>query len=333
MINNIQILRAIAAINVVIYHTIIDAERYKLQLDYISVLKGWGANGVDIFFVISGFIMVLIQKQRPKTATDFVINRIQRIAPVYWLLSFLMIAVNVLLPSAFNELRISFIHGLSSLLFVSRLFDERYPVVYVGWTLEYEMLFYFIFAITIMLGNFKLTLAATSLTVFVLAMADFSDWIMVEFAFGIAIGYVYYYGPRPPAPVLLAAFGAGLLLLAILIRPDAHRALVSGVPAFLLVLGCVFMPQARNRTLVFLGDASYSIYLVQVFTIPVFYKVAAAVRPDMPTDLIGVACVAFTVAVGAALCVAIEKPLQHWTQRLLMRRSMSQDRRSAGPAA
>lgn len=231
MINNIQILRAIAAINVVIYHTIIDAERYLLPLEYISVLRGWGANGVDVFFVISGFIMVLIQTRRPKNLKDFIINRIQRIAPIYWLLSLVLIAMNVAVPSAFNELRITAQHALSSMAFMAMIFGERYPVLYVGWTLEYEMLFYLIFGAAIALGNAKLTIAATSLVVSALAATGLSDWIVIEFVFGMAIGYLYFYGPRPPAPALFAVVGAALLLLAIVVLPDAHRALVSRVPA------------------------------------------------------------------------------------------------------
>ena len=85
MIMNLQLLRAFAALNVVVLHTIGTADSYGYETNLISYLEGWGANGVDIFFVISGFVMLYTQLDNKKTVKDFLILRAIRIIPIYWL--------------------------------------------------------------------------------------------------------------------------------------------------------------------------------------------------------------------------------------------------------
>ncbi|MCW1512823.1 acyltransferase family protein, partial [Acinetobacter baumannii] len=87
MINNIQALRAFAALNVVFYHIIGASISYDLPTSSFLFIKEWGQNGVDIFFVISGFIMVFIQEKNRKSSFEFIKNRVERIVPVYWLLT------------------------------------------------------------------------------------------------------------------------------------------------------------------------------------------------------------------------------------------------------
>jgi surface polysaccharide O-acyltransferase-like enzyme len=71
MLYNLQILRAFAALNVVYFHIIKSAESYRQPVVLFSFLDGWGANGVDVFFVISGFVMVYTQSVREKKALTF----------------------------------------------------------------------------------------------------------------------------------------------------------------------------------------------------------------------------------------------------------------------
>ena len=86
-IENIQALRAFAAINVALFHIIGTAASYSQSSNYLSALEGWGSNGVDIFFVISGFIMLHTQMERRRSVIDFLKLRLIRIMPIYWLLT------------------------------------------------------------------------------------------------------------------------------------------------------------------------------------------------------------------------------------------------------
>ena len=71
MISNLQFLRAFASINVVYFHTLLGSESYGKSTNILQILGGWGANGVDIFFVISGFVMIYSHIQNPKKFTNF----------------------------------------------------------------------------------------------------------------------------------------------------------------------------------------------------------------------------------------------------------------------
>ena len=95
-LNNLQALRAFAALNVVAYHTIGLQNATSGSNYFLSVLTGWGANGVDIFFVITGFLMVYTTKRRKRSALDFLKGRITRILPIYWLLSIFLYFIYIL---------------------------------------------------------------------------------------------------------------------------------------------------------------------------------------------------------------------------------------------
>lgn len=158
MINNLQLLRAFAAINVVIFHIIGTAESYRLGTVALQNLEGWGQNGVDIFFVISGFVMAYTQSLKPKTVMQFLANRAIRIVPLYWLLTTVLIAIYFLIPSVFRELNLSFEYAISSYLFFCQFLLDKTPLIHVGWTLELEVIFYLIFGLCLVIANKKLFL-------------------------------------------------------------------------------------------------------------------------------------------------------------------------------
>ena len=93
LLGNLQALRAIAAINVVLFHMIGSAESYGVHARWFPLLGKWGASGVDLFFVISGFVMVYAQARSPKGPVDFLLSRARRIVPIYWVLSFGVLAL------------------------------------------------------------------------------------------------------------------------------------------------------------------------------------------------------------------------------------------------
>ena len=144
IINNIQALRAFAAISVVTLHSLLGINSYYFQsfnkLDFVDF-------GIDIFFVISGFIMVFIQNNHKRSSLDFFLQRLKRILPTYWIYNFLILLLFIFFSSIFNSLKINFDHFFLSLFFLSQYILSSKPVILAGWTLEYEMLFYLLFAI------------------------------------------------------------------------------------------------------------------------------------------------------------------------------------------
>ena len=145
-IYSIQYLRGIAALMVVLLHVRVQLGR----MGYGGYWPEFLMAGVDIFFVISGFIMWVTTFDGSTTPWQFLFRRFVRIIPVYWLLTTTTVAVMLVAPSAVQSGRFDSIHVLSSYLFIPTvhpLTGMMEPVLIPGWTLNYEMFFYIIFEI------------------------------------------------------------------------------------------------------------------------------------------------------------------------------------------
>src|SRR5689334_16532037 len=149
MLGSIQWLRGIAALMVVAFHTNTLALHPSARMDFLAI----GETGVDLFFVISGFIMTIttVDKRAPG---EFLRRRIIRVVPLYWMITLSYAALAVMAPTLFRSASPDFLHTLGSLAFVPQfhpLFPSAiWPVVIPGWSLNYEMFFYGIFALALL---------------------------------------------------------------------------------------------------------------------------------------------------------------------------------------
>jgi exopolysaccharide production protein ExoZ len=143
MLVYIQILRLLAAVAVVAFHAWGAApEGFKVPESAISFVLSYGGHGVDLFFVISGFIIFYATHHAALTPAEFLRRRVQRIAPLYFVVTFAVIILATTLPATFGtEGWYTPRHILKSLAFIA-FTDGEMPVVYLGWSLEYEMYFY-----------------------------------------------------------------------------------------------------------------------------------------------------------------------------------------------
>ena len=275
----IQYLRAVAAIAVVLFHA---AEKMG---GHFAI----GAAGVDVFFVISGFIMWVITARRPVTPLKFLSDRIVRIVPIYWLATMVMVAGA--LVGLFPNLELTAGHVVASLLFVpmrSPSSGEIWPVLVQGWTLNFEMFFYLVFALALLLPRARqlaavgvvlaaLTIAGAFLSTDNALLLTYTRPIILEFAIGLVLGQLWLAGRVPGA-----AAGLGLVLVAIggfaaigIFRLPFDE-WTCGPLAAVLVLGVLAL-EARGLIRPFalptlLGNASYSIYLWHTFAISVVAK-------------------------------------------------------------
>jgi len=318
MITNLQHLRAFAAINVVIFHIIVSATGYQQSLPWFRLLQDWGQNGVDIFFVISGFIMLHTQLRQPKTAVAFIRQRLIRIVPLYWLLTLLVVLLLWLVPTLFRQLQLQADWVLASFLFSAQWLTGLYPVIFVGWTLEWEMLFYLLFGCALALNAGPLLLPILSVVLAAVAALT-GQWMLLEFVFGMLAAWLYHsYRLSAVAGLWLLLSGVVLLLLSLIPAVQAlplHRTLSWGLPAFLLVLGAVLAPAYQQAWLQRLGDASYSIYLLQILTIPACYKISVSLLPPGHPLLFAAASLGLTL-LAALLCYRyLEQPMLQWLRR------------------
>jgi peptidoglycan/LPS O-acetylase OafA/YrhL len=209
----IQGLRAIAALGVVLHHVQYEA-RTRLGMPDALPYFEYGALGVDLFFVVSGFVMVYASGPlfaKAEGARIFMARRIIRIVPLYWLCTGVYVAFALLAPQLART------HYGADVVAASLLFYpyERpdigmFPVVGQGWTLNYEMLFYAVFSACILLPRRQAVLAvaavfaALSITGRTVDLPQpFAFWaspIILEFVLGAVLGLLYVEGWCPPPP-------------------------------------------------------------------------------------------------------------------------------------
>ena len=251
---SIQYLRAAAAIAVIVAHS-------SLNFDVMQA-------GVDVFFVISGFLMWTVT-QSPIGVCQFWWQRLARIAPLYWIATLLMAAHQAASLDAV----------IPSLAFWP-YFGEGghvWPIVVAGWTLTYEVAFYGLIGLVQPLPRRAgLIVIAAVIGLCGLAhpfvdpasapMLAYTDPIIFEFLAGVGLAEARLRKllPRPGAGVLLCCLGLALLGC-FPDLPAASRALVWGLPCLLIVTGALAieaggrLPEVKWLTL--LGNASYAIYL------------------------------------------------------------------------
>lgn len=310
----IQYLRALAAVAVVVFHAALPAG-----------LHFWvGEAGVDLFFLLSGFLMAVITTADTRPI-DFLRNRARRIVPLYWIATsaMLLLALAGLAP----RMRLEAWHVLSSYLFVpsrSPMSGEVFPLLVPGWTLNFEMFFYAGFAVALWVAaRRRVALLCVVLVGAVVAgqcfepsgaiAVTYTSPMLLEFVVGMMIGQWWTQGRAAPAVLGRASLVLAALLFAMVwsLDTDRMRVLLFGIPAALLFVSVLAIEQRKRIGKValplLLGNASYSIYLWHTLAISVVARVAGAIGlPRLAILPLGV--VAGLVA-GVASYLLIEKPL------------------------
>ncbi len=329
----IQILRALAALMVVAHHATIMLN----QRNHLAI-GNWrnGACGVDIFFVISGFVMTVSSaplRSAPHPARTFLARRLERVVPLYWLVTTAKVAVLLLIPTlGFNSMG-SLSHIVGSYFFIPSLNPEfaLEPVVVVGWTLNFEMAFYVLFALALALRTRPLWVLAPPLLGLSLwrlfhnplgppPLVFFENTLLLEFLFGVLLGYALPWMRRLPWGGGLALMTVGLLPLFLWPEPGvlAARGLFWGLPALAVVAGALSLESrwgSRSpRWALALGDASYSIYLIHTFALPAMGLLLAHIQHpsalEIPSALVAV--VVFSTLAGLLTYRLVEQPITGW---------------------
>lgn len=320
-LSGLQVLRALAAVMVLIGHVIAEAEHY-FALPLPGDAVPW-TRGVDIFFVISGFVITLSLARYAGQPGAFLWRRLLRVVPLYWLFTTLMVVALIVLPSGAKDTSFDPLQILSSYTFVpyERLDGRIAPVLSLGWTLNYEVFFYALAALCLPLPRPLIALGATLLAAASIGLiADISSpqltfWtnpIILEFLFGVVLARLWQRGWHHPN-LGLATCGVlfGLVLLVLLDQTTLPRFIAAGFPALIIVAsGTLFCPLVRLPAMIW-GDASYALYLSHRF---VLRGATILILPLLPTTQFGAMIYVFTVcalalALGLLTHLWIEKPM------------------------
>lgn len=323
-IAGLQMLRGIAALMVLAGHVMAEAAHY-FALDIPLTALPW-TRGVDIFFVISGFVVALSARRYAGRPGAFLTRRALRVAPLYWIFTTLMVAVVMLAPGAAKETGFDPGQIAASYLFLpfERADGRIAPVLSLGWSLNYEMWFYAIIAACLMLPRPFLGVAAVLVGLVAAGLAlrpgsaagiFATNPIVLEFLAGIALARAWEAGGRRgdgrlgPALVI-----TGFVLLVTLDGTGLPRWIAAGLPAALIVAaGTLYWP-AGTAPGQGLGDASYALYLSHRFVLRPLTLILVPLLPATPlaASLFVLLAMAAALAVAVAVHAGIEAPLTGW---------------------
>jgi peptidoglycan/LPS O-acetylase OafA/YrhL len=335
MIRNVQALRALAALLVLYAHLNHFADRLGLPV--------LGGQGVDLFFVISGFVMVYTTSSHPPTAGEFVRSRIARIVPIYWLITLVVYLLALIVPSVLKSTRAEPLDLVRSLLFVPyrRADGEVAPVLFVGWTLNYEMFFYTLFALGLLAKRYLYGLASVVACLVVLSVIGavarpsgvlasfYTQSRMIEFGLGMLIGiFATRSAQRSSTPggliptLALGGLGFAAMLVLPLMWPSAPMLITAGLAAAVVVWAAVGAERSglavRSVFIFSVGDASYVLYLTHAFvTVAAWKLIGAHLSRGSATALAAVGTAMICVQGACWLHRVLELPVSRAARRLL----------------
>jgi len=336
-LHSLQILRGIAALSVVYYH--------------IGAIPEFGSFGVDIFFVMSGFVIAM-SLAKGQSATEFAIKRISRIVPLYWILTSVLLAIAYLAPHLLKSTTADLVNFAKSLFFIPYFKEEGVlrPMLAVGWTLNYEMFFYGALWLSLVFAR-PLYFPLGIVIVFAAHLyfgfysdskvlsTFFGNSQILEFLLGMVAFKLYKssFWPNFSAPAALAISVLSYAVMALFESTGSrlNGLMIYGVPSIILMISMLNLESsirsARGRFLKMfeaMGDASYATYLSHFFVVDAMRQFAFRkfnlLDPHTP---LGVAIILIlSLVLGHVLYKVIDKPLSE-----LMRRRLNSVRLRALP--
>ena len=285
-IDSIQVLRFFAAFSVMMVH--------------LPVFE-FGIWGVDIFFVISGFIMMYVTENNEKF---FLLKRIFRIVPLYWILTLGVFALAIFVPDVLNNTTANIVHLIKSLFFIP--FDKNgtghFPILFLGWTLNFEVIFYFLFSLSLVFFKENRMIACSIFIIIFLVFnkifseknfifETYANDIFIEFIFGMMLFTIWKKYKNKISTNLSNHFIClAILLVSIFILNyyNFSRSVSYGLPSLILAVYFLFFLNHLKfpKILVSLGDASYCIYLLHPYVIQFFYKILEINEYDIIIELV-----------------------------------------------
>lgn len=350
----LQVVRAVAAIVVCWGHILFQTTDAHLPVWHNpgGRYQGFGAVGVDLFFVLSGLVVSLSAARKP-VPKDFLLRRLLRILPFYWAAVAFFVVLSFLFFNGLTKAQLLYL----PFLVPNPIKAFNLPTYTNSWTLVNELFFYFCLYVGLVAnrGRARNVCAALVLglillhgAVFLLAHRSlavlnyYGNPIALEFLFGMVIGLLLERRPlsRTTSLAAIALGCAGLVLgvavgfgeiwspISMLQNPGVAlwRVVEWGIPSALIVLGAANLPwkplSHGGHLMVYLGDACYSIYLMQWLPVDLL---KVALEHDGPLrasgDLTVLLCLVVTVAWGVLVYRYVEKPLTAYLTDRFARRS------------
>jgi exopolysaccharide production protein ExoZ len=318
-LDQLQILRLVAASAVMFFHVGTSLQTdLGVETNYFSL----GAYGVDIFFVLSGFIITY--SVRPEAgAMYFGIRRIARIVPLYWTLTIGVAIIAAIFPHLLNSTTFSFENLMKSLLFIPYRKENGLvqPMLFLGWTLNYEMFFYVIVTASLLVKPWKSLYPCVLIVVLVILgqlglfssveTRFYTDPIVLEFVFGVILCNVWI-GQADKFQMyrgLLLSFSATTFLLSLCIDVGQLRPFVQGAAATSLIAAMLPVHLSRDKivkALVLCGNASYSLYLAHPYIVQASSKLVGKQFGVVAASVTYITAIGVSIAFSVVLYLTLE---------------------------
>jgi peptidoglycan/LPS O-acetylase OafA/YrhL len=319
-IQGVQALRALAASMVLIFHifAISQFDQYSSlgTIKQLSLFSNYWA-GVDLFFCISGFIFFNSYSRNEFKISKFAIGRVIRILPTYYLMTIVTI---IAYTFEGNESKLSTSYLIRSFLLIVNLANGN-PVLAVGWSLQFEFLFYILFC-GIYLRKRKHNFAFFSAGALLVTLLPGIGFLFIEFLFGAIVFHLYekitWDAKVIKCLILVTLFGVGLELSYInSSQLHSYRLFLIGIPfAFLVLLFSKF--DNASELFIRLGDYSYSLYLTHTFSITILFRILLLSRVNLSFGTLMVILV-LTNIFSYVFWKNIEVPLTMFLKRKIVR--------------
>jgi exopolysaccharide production protein ExoZ len=335
MIRSLQAFRAVAALLVMVQHLNITLIKYFNGTVANETLMPLGYAGVQFFFVLSGFIIYHAHRAEALDRSrlpHYLGKRAWRVLPLYWLVTLALLPAYFLIPSFGDDYHRNITALISSLLLVPQSHD---PHLTVGWTLIHEGLFYLFFSLFFLTRHFRLLSLAWAVAIGIHLFAPGGSWL-INFLFS-AHNLLFLAGIMIAANrdwiethlsgrvlfslgIVGACFGLASALSG---SSEIYSTLSFGAVALLLVMasagGGIETLFVHQRVLVFLGAASYAIYLIHFPLMIALSKVLAALdqRVNLPLSFVIALLFGSSLGAGILLHLWVERPLLARTTGLL----------------
>jgi exopolysaccharide production protein ExoZ len=329
---NLQIMRFAAAALVLWGHIAHELKTY-VGIDGVRGLANFPFDpgiGVDIFFVISGFVMMMTIHKQDINFSTFIRGRIFRVVPMYWICTTLVLIMSVLVPTTVVHKAVDWLQIAASYLFIPWLRQDghSYPLFSLGWTLNYEMFFYLLLGCTLNVSHARpeILMALVLLFLVVLHVLLPPAWslayfltqpIILEFLFGIVLFKLFdmNFRLRRASGILLCIMGFvwASFTYNVVLPHDFGRVLSQGLAAFMICAGAVATEGRWSRNYIYrrielAGAASYSLYLTHPFVIRPMRLLSHGLLGRFPLCFAAFIAIS-AVAVSIVIYLVVEMPI------------------------
>lgn len=348
-IYSVQALRGIAAILVLLFHYRVEVNKTFHGVGDLLFING--SIGVDLFFLISGFIVFYVSNRSndgKDSAISFLIKRLCRIIPPYYLIT---------LCVAGNSLE-SWTETLKSMLFIPLDGNFVGPVygyarLYVGWTLNYEVFFYLLCSFCILFRQYKWLVLSAAMLMLTTVPAMFFGWnnldpvrgydfnlvylklitnpIIIEFLIGVGIGWLYSKNIKINSKIFWCVFmvASGMFFAYVyftgILWGNSPKAFM--IPSMLLLYSVIEYEKRFGihwpKPIIWLGTCSFSIYLIHVQALSLITKAASRLGKhgvDIPGILVAVTALCLTLLLAKYSYELVEVKLSNWLRNGLLRK-------------